>query len=515
MRLVLAAFLVLAAPASAQTFAEDFDSVPNDALPPGWTTFQTGAPPELVWRVGNGLVYSSYVARASGESGLVTPLISPDAGDVLRFEIGLFAASTVTAIEVRASTGSTDASDFDQIVGRIEGPEFPLNGPLPVVPLRLVQFDLAPVAGQTVRLAFVHINTVLDPARTDGVLVFDDVVVGAPPPAGSGFVVLREPEPFGLLPLGFGRQTVAQVENRGGVALTIGEATVGGATDQIAVSRPPAGTVLRVGDVAEISFAYMPTVVGDASVTVTLPSGNGDVHLTASGTAGYRSTFTGTTVGGTRWVIPFALNGTCETTTLQGDFVLLDMHVSVSGQYRLGCLFGNDPYGHPPAGTLSLYPGAFDPQHSCEGAIFAVGPDSYTVGEVGLTAGVPYRLAVSSYRCPGCDPVEPYVGAIIGPGTIAFATAEAPGPDASASSIEVVGANPSHGRVAVSVRAETPGPARVEAFDVLGRRVAILFDGVLGAEARGLRISDVAPGIYTVRLTTRDGAASRRVTVVR
>ena len=97
---------------------------------------------------------------------------------------------------------------------------------------------------------------------------------------------------------------------------------------------------------------------------------------------------------------------------------------------------------------------------------------------------------------------------------VAPATAGEERPSPEASALAVVGANPFARRTEFAFTAATTGPARVEAFDALGRRVAVLYDG--WAEAgRSLRLAfeadALAPGRYVVRAS---GGSSQAVTRV-
>ena len=82
--------------------------------------------------------------------------------------------------------------------------------------------------------------------------------------------------------------------------------------------------------------------------------------------------------------------------------------------------------------------------------------------------------------------------------------------------------NPSRGRVMLPVVLPTAGRLRVEAYDVLGRRVAVLRDGPAeaGGHAVAWETGWVAPGVYVVRATaTGEGQRTKtgiqRLTVVR
>ncbi len=78
------------------------------------------------------------------------------------------------------------------------------------------------------------------------------------------------------------------------------------------------------------------------------------------------------------------------------------------------------------------------------------------------------------------------------------------------------------GAGALRVRFALPqaGPARIELFDVGGRRIATLLDGVSPAGERavewsGAGAAPAAPGLYLVRLTAAGSSLTRRVLVLR
>ena len=76
-----------------------------------------------------------------------------------------------------------------------------------------------------------------------------------------------------------------------------------------------------------------------------------------------------------------------------------------------------------------------------------------------------------------------------------------------------VGGNPFTASVRLRLTLAAPGPVRAEAFDVLGRRVAVLLDGdAAGDVVLELRGGALAPGVYMVRVVTaarRAHAAAR------
>ena len=70
-----------------------------------------------------------------------------------------------------------------------------------------------------------------------------------------------------------------------------------------------------------------------------------------------------------------------------------------------------------------------------------------------------------------------------------------------------------------SIRFTTPsaGPVRLAVYDLLGRRVAVLADGVLpaGTHPVAWRTDGLASGVYVLRLEAEGGVRTRRVTLVR
>ena len=84
------------------------------------------------------------------------------------------------------------------------------------------------------------------------------------------------------------------------------------------------------------------------------------------------------------------------------------------------------------------------------------------------------------------------------------------GPDAAVALD--AGPNPFHAEARLTLRRSAPGPARVEAFDALGRRVAVLFDGLAPATlALRLDGAALAPGVYVVRAATAEAVVTRRL----
>ena len=77
--------------------------------------------------------------------------------------------------------------------------------------------------------------------------------------------------------------------------------------------------------------------------------------------------------------------------------------------------------------------------------------------------------------------------------------------------------NPLRGAATVRFAVGTPGRATLALYDALGRRVATLADGVVGATAQTATLDTgaLASGVYVLRLEADGAALSRTLTVVR
>ena len=113
---------------------------------------------------------------------------------------------------------------------------------------------------------------------------------------------------------------------------------------------------------------------------------------------------------------------------------------------------------------------------------------------------------VSDLNGDACD-----AGAV--EGLVSFVDAE-PGPVAGAS-LGLPEPNPSARGARLTVQLDRTQPVEVVLFDVRGRRLAVLADDVLSAGEHVVRLPDLRPGVYLVRLATAGDVATRRVTVVR
>lgn len=88
--------------------------------------------------------------------------------------------------------------------------------------------------------------------------------------------------------------------------------------------------------------------------------------------------------------------------------------------------------------------------------------------------------------------------------------------DAATNGLSLAVANPVRGAATVRFSTETTGTARLALYDVLGRRVATLADGVAaGAQTARLETAGMAPGVYLLRLDAGGRVLTQAVTVVR
>ncbi|MEL7171235.1 MAG: T9SS type A sorting domain-containing protein, partial [Bacteroidota bacterium] len=70
--------------------------------------------------------------------------------------------------------------------------------------------------------------------------------------------------------------------------------------------------------------------------------------------------------------------------------------------------------------------------------------------------------------------------------------------------------NPSAAATTLRFTLGAPSPATLVVYDLLGREVARLRDGTLGAGVHTAQVGMLPPGVYVVRLVTPDGTATQR-----
>lgn len=513
MRLVLAVLAVLlAASPSAQTLSESFDAPPF-GVPDGWSRFEAGDADAPLWAVTFAPRYFETRSAASevffGEGAfrdyLVSPPVAVAAGDVLRFAGYADAFGPGTAsLEVRAAVGGGTDPDAYALVAEVPRASLP-----DVQGGRLVEVDLAALAGQTVSLALVHAFTT--PGNGVSVLSVDDLTVG-PRPTEPLLVLTDAPDPAAFVEVGTTATLPVRVENRGGAPLTLGDATVAG--DAAFAATSPGGT-LAVGAQAVIPVTFTPGAPGSFAATLTVESDGGAVSVPLAGSGAVGSALRGEIRGGAPvWQAPTFPGGGCEPEPDTNVYDPVAVSVAEAGTYRVTLEFLPPPAIAADAGVFGsgyVYLGAFDPDAPCQNLAELVGPPG-SGGTVDVAAGQPLTV-VAGVR-DGVTTAADYRLLVLGPAGVGFPVDGAPQPAPGALALRVAGANPGSGAVALVV--EGAGAVAVEAFDVLGRRVAVLLDAELRPGApRLLRLDGVAPGVYTVRARAGDGVVVRRVTLGR
>ncbi|MEM6785244.1 MAG: endonuclease [Bacteroidota bacterium] len=97
----------------------------------------------------------------------------------------------------------------------------------------------------------------------------------------------------------------------------------------------------------------------------------------------------------------------------------------------------------------------------------------------------------------------------------AFAPATTSSGESLPAGVRVIGPfpNPSSTSAALGLLLDAPTTVHVALFDALGRRVALLHDGVLGVGSHSFATpTSLAGGAYVLRVATPDGTAARRLT---
>ncbi|NNE45014.1 MAG: hypothetical protein HKN12_12475, partial [Gemmatimonadetes bacterium] len=181
---------------------------------------------------------------------------------------------------------------------------------------------------------------------------------------------------------------------------------------------------------------------------------------------------------------------------------------------------GRDGSGEP-RGWVYETGGNWQPDRAAEpvttlGALNAAAADGAEITFTAVLPGEQFRLGVDRDEDTYLDRDEIDVGAdpydpLSTPATVVGAPLIAASGPASAE-LWLKGANPARSASRFGVRLDRRGPARLEVFDVTGRRVRTLFNGVqpAGAAERNWDLRDaagrpVSAGLYFVRLTSDHG----------
>ena len=181
--------------------------------------------------------------------------------------------------------------------------------------------------------------------------------------------------------------------------------------------------------------------------------------------------------------------------------------------------FGNDmngvlavrPHPLPPSwlvvdagqGPEAAWDGTLAPGES-RTLLLTFRPGSRSVGE--------YTASLQVFEAESGEAVEVPLTLTVVPGVDAEEGAEPEG----ASGLEVY-PNPARGAATVVLTLAEASEVRVVVYDVLGREVAVLAEGPLGAgeHALAFEVAGLPAGLYVVRAEGKGFTASRRVTVVR
>lgn len=101
--------------------------------------------------------------------------------------------------------------------------------------------------------------------------------------------------------------------------------------------------------------------------------------------------------------------------------------------------------------------------------------------------------------------------------TLLSTTSAEASPDVATFALEAPAPNPATDRAALTLHVDRPQPVRVEVFDLLGRRVALVHDGPLGEGAHPFTVESGgwAGGLYVVRARGEGVQATRRLVVQR
>ena len=445
----------------------------------------------------------------------MTPPLTLGTGDVLRATLAqLFTEDYGSTFEVRLSTTTaTTAADFSVLLASYTEATLPtIDAPL------AASFDLSAYAGQTVYIAFVFSNN-------DGdVFVVDDVSV-APPPTGPILAATPTSLAFGTaVPVGTASepQTVT-LTNSGAGDLVISSITSSGAP--FTVAGITSGITLAAGATTTFTVTFNPTsttaATGTVSIASNAPGSPLSISLTGTGNADVTSTIPpGTTVGGMTFNRPTTNPaGACVPSGI-GTAVAyrtIPFSITTAGVYTITTQY---PAGFD--GYLLLYQTAFDPAASCTNR-FAFSDDAAIGGAPGAQGSqiVAQTLATGSYVIvvTGFDLPDAgaYTGTIVGPGAAAFAVASE-GSATDARTFLAAVPNPARASSRVRFATASAQDVTVSVYDVTGRRVATLFQGVVAADQTtevSLDAASLAPGVYVVRATGSSLSLTQRVTVVR
>jgi hypothetical protein len=177
--------------------------------------------------------------------------------------------------------------------------------------------------------------------------------------------------------------------------------------------------------------------------------------------------------------------------------------------------FGRNEQGDPRPGVAAIRPAPLSPTWLGLAAWNGQAPaggssDLALTFRAGSRAPGEYRTVLVVEDPAGAVLAEVPLVLAVTPGTPAE-----PGPDRARASLSV-SPNPSRGAATVALTLPAPARARVAVFDVLGRQVAVLQEGPLGAGLHALALPVLPIGAYVVRAAIAGAApAAARFVVAR
>ena len=272
---------------------------------------------------------------------------------------------------------------------------------------------------------------------------------------------------------------------------------------------------LDPGESTTFSVEYAPSVGGVYADTITVTSNavNSLAVIPVSGSSFVRSTLPpGNTTGDAVWNRPLnagtGASGSCDASPV-GTAVPYEMREFRIDQAGLYAVSVDAPLFNP---FLAIYSGTeVDVTDPCLNLLATV--SGRVLNSPTLEPG-PYTLVVSGNNNQSFGP---YAGSVTGPGGIAFATAGEGGPESLSVGLTAF-PNPARGAVQLGLTVDQSQDVAVTLFDMMGRQVALLFEGAVAADQTlDLRLdtSSLPAGVYVVRAVGASVGLVRRVTVVR
>ena len=225
-------------------------------------------------------------------------------------------------------------------------------------------------------------------------------------------------------------------------------------------------------------------------------------------------TVAGTTAGGPAFRRPVCPDGPTNPCALAGaatPYRAETVRVTRPGRYYVRAAAAFDA-------VVLVYAGAFDPANPAANLVGYGAPDGAApparrvLAAVDLAPGVAVTLVTTG---AAAGDAGAFSTDVFGPdGSAVVVASDAPPGAAAALAVSSDGPNPARGRAAVAVRVASAVAATVAVFDVLGRRVSVLHDGVLAAGVHPFAVAGLPAGVYVVRASTAVAEATLRVTVL-